>query len=292
MPKPLLPLACLLAAVLALPAAALAQAKQRVTAQLLAVNDFHGNLEPPRRPARIPDRARRHRRSRPAASRTSRTRPRRSAPAAADTLTVSAGDLIGASPLLSALFHDEPTIEALNEIGLDVSAVGNHEFDEGPDELLRMQRGGCHPDGRRQDGDARSPAPDFATSRRTSSHGDGQAVLPAYRSRRSAASIGFVGLTLEGTPSVVSPSGVAGLRSATRPTTVNALRARLRRTGVDAIVVLLHQGGFQRPPASIRRCNGSAAGGRHRQAADRGGRRGHLRPHAPGPTTAAWSASG
>ena len=75
-----------------------------------------------------------------------------------NTLTVGAGDLIGASPLTSALFHDEPTIEALNSIGLDVSGVGNHEFDEGVDELLRMQYGnqlggdGCHPVDGCQDG--------------------------------------------------------------------------------------------------------------------------------------------
>ena len=62
-----------------------------------------------------------------------------------NTLVVAAGDLVGASPLLSSLFHDEPTIEAMNRIGLDLSAVGNHEFDEGAAELLRLQRGGCHP---------------------------------------------------------------------------------------------------------------------------------------------------
>ena len=75
-----------------------------------------------------------------------------------NTITVGAGDMIGASPLVSALFHDEPTIEALNSIGLDVTGVGNHEFDEGVDELLRMQVGdqhggdGCHPVDGCQDG--------------------------------------------------------------------------------------------------------------------------------------------
>ncbi|HEX6131658.1 MAG TPA: hypothetical protein VF044_07985, partial [Actinomycetota bacterium] len=70
-----------------------------------------------------------------------------------NTLFVSAGDLIGASPLISALFHDEPTIEAFNLMGLDYNGVGNHEFDEGVDELLRMQNGGCHPVDGCQDGD-------------------------------------------------------------------------------------------------------------------------------------------
>ena len=58
---------------------------------------------------------------------------------------MAAGDLIGASPLLSAAFHDEPTVEALGLAGLDLASVGNHEFDEGADELLRIQHGGCHP---------------------------------------------------------------------------------------------------------------------------------------------------
>src|SRR6185503_7900739 len=70
-----------------------------------------------------------------------------------NTLVVAAGDLIGASPLISGLFHDEPTIEAMNQIGLDLSSVGNHEFDEGSAELLRMQNGGCHPTDGCQDGD-------------------------------------------------------------------------------------------------------------------------------------------
>ena len=75
-----------------------------------------------------------------------------------NTITVGAGDMIGASPLVSALFHDEPTIEALNSIGMDVTGVGNHEFDEGIDELERMQYGnqlggdGCHPVDGCQDG--------------------------------------------------------------------------------------------------------------------------------------------
>src|SRR6185503_15063014 len=113
----------------ALPAAALAQAKQRVTAQLLAVNDFHGHLEPAT-PGTIA--------------------------AAPGATPVPAGGVIGASPLVSALFHDEPTIEAWNEIGLALNSVGNHEFDDGLGELRRMQRGGCHPDGCvDRDGDGR-----------------------------------------------------------------------------------------------------------------------------------------
>ena len=69
------------------------------------------------------------------------------------SITVGAGDLVGATPLVSAAFHDEPTIELMNSLGLQISSVGNHEFDEGTTELLRLQRGGCHPTDGCQDGD-------------------------------------------------------------------------------------------------------------------------------------------
>ena len=120
--------------------------------QLLAINDFHGNLEPPTGSSGRIATSHRQRDAGGAEylathleqlGRTTRTRS-----------IVGAGDLIGASPLLSALFHDEPTIEAMNALGLDVTGVGNHEFDEGVDELLRMQNGGCHPVDGCQDGDA------------------------------------------------------------------------------------------------------------------------------------------
>ena len=118
-------------------------AAKDVDVQLLGLNDFHGHLESttpgtiapdpssPRVPAGGAEYLATHIRAKAAENR--------------NTLVVSAGDLIGASPLLSALFHDEPTIEAMNRIGLDLNAVGNHEFDEGAAELKRMQRGGCHP---------------------------------------------------------------------------------------------------------------------------------------------------
>src|SRR5918998_4128137 len=136
-------LACA-AALLALRAAASAKPGD-VDVQLLGINDFHGNLEPPGGSGGT---------ILPAPGGTSVTAGgaaylaghiRELEQANPNTLVVSAGDLIGASPLLSAAFHDEPTIEAMNEIGLDLNAVGNHEFDEGEEELLRMQRGGCHP---------------------------------------------------------------------------------------------------------------------------------------------------
>jgi 5'-nucleotidase len=118
-----------------------------VKIQLLAINDFHGNLEPPAGSSgRIGTVT-------AGGAEYLATHIRRLEATNPHTVVVSAGDLVGASPLLSALFHDEPTIEAMNEIGLDINAVGNHEFDEGADELLRMEAGGCHPVDGCQDGD-------------------------------------------------------------------------------------------------------------------------------------------
>ena len=173
------------------------------------------------------------------------------------TITVGAGDLIGASPLVSALFHDEPTIEALNSLGLDVTGVGNHEFDEGVGELLRMrygnQRGGtgCHPSDGCQDGTPFGGSIFEYLAANVFFADTDETILPAYEVRKLGnAKIAFIGLTFEGTPTVVTPSAVAGLEFRPEVSTVNALVDELRREqGVKAFVVLIHQGGTQRPPA-------------------------------------------
>jgi 5'-nucleotidase len=168
-----------------------------------------------------------------------------------NTLTVGAGDMIGASPLTSALFHDEPAIEALNALGLDVSGVGNHEFDEGVPELLRMQFGGCHPVDGCQDGDPFAGAFFQYLAANVFYAGTDETILPEYEIRKiDNAKIAFIGLTLEGTPTIVTPSAVAGLEFRPEVATVNQLVEKLRHEhGVKAFVVLLHQGGFQNPPA-------------------------------------------
>jgi 5'-nucleotidase len=173
------------------------------------------------------------------------------------TITVGAGDLIGASPLVSALFHDEPTIEAMNALGLQVTGVGNHEFDEGVNELLRMQYGnqrggtGCHPVDGCQDGTPFGGSLFQYLAANVFYAGTNRTILPPYEIREAGgARIAFIGLTFEGTPTVVTPSGVAGLEFRPEVATVNALVHKLRRErGVDAFVVLLHQGGTQVPPA-------------------------------------------
>jgi 5'-nucleotidase len=172
-----------------------------------------------------------------------------------NTTVVSAGDLIGASPLLSALFHDEPTIEAMNLIGLDYNAVGNHEFDEGATELLRMQEGGCHPTDGCLDGDGFAGA-DFQFLAANVVYDDGESIFPPYAIETyQGAKVAYIGMTLEGTPSIVSPSGIAGLTFLDEADTVNRLVAELDDK-VDAIVVLLHEGGFQSLPGGVNDCNG------------------------------------
>ena len=119
-----------------------------VEVKILAINDFHGNLRPPQGGIRIrdpQDAEQDGQRAPPAAPSIWPPRSHELRAKNPNHIFVAAGDLVGASPLVSALFHDEPTVEALGLMGLEASAVGNHEFDHGSAELLRLQRGGCHP---------------------------------------------------------------------------------------------------------------------------------------------------
>src|SRR3978361_1909429 len=124
-----------------------AEALAPVELRILAINDFHGNLRPPPGGIRIADPADRTRKIVVSAGGAERmaTLVNQLREGHKNTIFVAAGDLIGASPFLSAMFHDEPTIESMSMMGLEIASVGNHEFDEGRDELLRMQHGGCHP---------------------------------------------------------------------------------------------------------------------------------------------------
>ena len=163
---------------------------------------------------------------------------------AQNSLFVSAGDLIGASPLISALFHDEPTIEAVNLIGLEINAVGNHEFDEGLAELQRMQHGGPHPVDADPDGNPFAGAYFQFLAANVIDETTGRVIFPAYAVRDyQGISVAFIGMTLEGTPSIVTRSGVAGLTFRDEAETVNALVRDLQEGGIESIVVLLHEGG-------------------------------------------------
>ena len=168
-----------------------------------------------------------------------------------NTIVVSAGDIIGASPLVSALFHDEGTIEAMNRLGLDLNAVGNHEFDEGKDELKRMQNGGCHPTDQNtcRGADVGTPVPfegakfKFLAANVVDT-ANGKTIFPAYSIKVvNGVRVAFIGMTLKETPTIVTPSGVASLEFKDEAATVNALLPKLRARGVEAIAVLIHQGG-------------------------------------------------
>ena len=176
-----------------------------------------------------------------------------------NSIFVSAGDLIGASPLISALFHDEPTIEAMNEVGLEISGVGHHEFDEGPSELLRMQFGGSHPVDGDLDGDPFLGADFEFLAANVINDTTGDTLFPAYAIRNyQGVRVAFIGLTLESTPSIVTPNGVTGLTFSDEAETVNALVPQLQQNNIESIVVLLHEGGIS--PGGQNDCNGGLFG--------------------------------
>lgn len=176
-----------------------------------------------------------------------------------NSLTVAAGDLIGGSTFLSGLFHDEPAVESLETMGLDVSSVGNHEFDEGTDELLRMQYGGCHPkDGCYFPNDPYDGADFKWLAANVVKKSDGKTLLPGTSVKRvDGVEIGFIGMTLEATPTLVSPGGVATVDFKDEVETANQQAKLLKKRGVKAIVVLLHEGGYQ--SGTYQQCEGISA---------------------------------
>ncbi|AXT48740.1 bifunctional metallophosphatase/5'-nucleotidase [Chromobacterium rhizoryzae] len=231
--------------------------RQPVVVKMIAFNDFHGNLEMPGQ-LTVPDPA--------DPSKTVKINAggvdylaawvqslRAKSP---NTVVVSAGDLIGASPLVSGLFHDEPTIEAMNLLGLDLNAVGNHEFDDGQQELLRMQNGGCKtgaPTTSCQNGKFVGAKFKFLAANVKKS--DGGTLFPAYEIKKfGGIPVAFIGMTLKGTPEIVSPDGIKGLSFQDEAATVNQLIPQLKRQGVSAVVVVVHEGGYQ--SGNFNECNG------------------------------------
>jgi 5'-nucleotidase len=234
-----------------------AESPSAIDLRILAINDFHGYLQPPNGGIRIADPADRTRKivvpaggAEHMATLVKQLREGRK-----NTMFVAAGDLVGASPFLSAMFHDEPTIEALSVMGLDIASVGNHEFDEGKDELLRMQNGGCHPVDH-----CLGPHP-FAGAKfrylaaSTIEKDTGKTVFPPYEIREfDGVPVAFIGLTLKGTAGIISPAAAAGLEFRDEAETINALVPELKARGVEAMVVLIHEGGL--PTGDYNECPG------------------------------------
>lgn len=223
-----------------------------VDVQLLSFNDFHGNLEPPQGSSGTVEEAQPDgsKKSIPAGGVEYLAQSLRTARKGHPySVTAAAGDLVGASPLLSGLFHDEPTIEAMNKLGLDVTSVGNHEFDEGRTELTRLQKGGCHPkDGCYEKGKKFRGADFPYLAANVTDEKTGKPLLKPYTVwKHKGVRIGFIGVTLEGTPDIVSANGVKGLKFHDEVETINKYAKVLNRQGVKSIVALIHEGGL---PAS------------------------------------------
>lgn len=228
-----------------------------VDVRILAINDFHGNLEPPPGGIRIIDPADRSKKIVVPAGGSERmaTLVKQLREGHKNTIFVAAGDLIGASPFLSAMFHDEPTIESLSMMGLAISSVGNHEFDEGKDELLRMQNGGCHPVDKCRGPHPFQGAKFHYLAASTIDKATGKTVFPPYEIVDfDGIPVAFIGLTLKGTSQIISQLAAARLEFRDEAETVNALVPELRARGIEAIVVLIHEGGF--PTGDYNECPG------------------------------------
>ncbi|MGJ7582600.1 bifunctional metallophosphatase/5'-nucleotidase [Variovorax sp. RHLX14] len=231
--------------------------------KLIAFNDLHGNLEPPKTSI-----------SAPLAAGGTVSVPAGGAAYMASAIAtlkarnpnyavVSAGDMIGASPLVSALFLDEPTIETVNAMKIDFNAVGNHEFDKGQTELLRMKNGGCAKNTALEPCQVNKtfPGANFGFLAANTLKADGTTLFPAtgiktFTQDGATVKVGFIGMTLKGTPSIVTPAGVAGLTFKDEADTANALIPALRAQGADVIVVVVHEGGTTTAGYNDKSCAG------------------------------------
>ncbi|MFF7645374.1 5'-nucleotidase C-terminal domain-containing protein [Streptomyces canus] len=232
--------------------------------QLLSFNDLHGNLEPPSGSSgRVTELQ---------ADGTTKTidaggveylatHLREARKGNPYSITAAGGDMVGASPLISGLFHDEPTIEALNKLDLDVTSVGNHEFDEGAKELARLQNGGCHPTAGCYT-DQEFEGADFPyLAANVLDEKTGRPILkPYWVWKKKDVKVGFIGVTLEDTPGVVSAEGVKGLKFKDEVETINKYAKVLQKQGVKSIVALIHEGGQPASGSYNYNCDSPGAG--------------------------------
>lgn len=229
---------------------------------LVAINDFHGALDPPRQAVPTPDGA-------------GGMVPVPAGGAAwlasaVDSIAaqypnhavVAAGDLTSASQLASSLFLDEPAVGVMNRIGLDFNAVGNHEFDRGWRELLRLQNGGCEKFARNDPCQIEPfPGASYRYLAASTFREDGSTLFPAtglksFGSGARKVTVGFIGLSLQQVPELVVPSALAGLTFGDEAQAINTAIPALKAQGADAIVVLIHQGGKTAEGDGVNGCTG------------------------------------
>jgi 5'-nucleotidase len=204
-----------------------------VSLQLLAVNDLHGALHPSVEEGR------------PVggvavlATYLAQARYDLKEETSGSTMVLGSGDFVGASPPASGLVHDAPTVEALGLMELRYSAAGNHEFDDGLAELLRVQNGGCH-----ADGSCVGRARYQYLAANVVYEATGQTVFPPYAIEKvDGVRVGLIGVSLELTPTIVTPSGIEGVRFLDEAETVNRYVEVLKDRDIETIVVLIHAGG-------------------------------------------------
>ena len=236
-----------------------------VTIKVIGLNDFHGNIEPIRRPIRVTDNAGEQQQFHAAGAAYLASAVAEYRDQSPYSIVIAAGDLIGGSPLASSIFLDEPTIGAMNRLGLDFNAVGNHEFDRGWKELKRIQEGGCEKNTLREPCAVENPYPgaEFRFLAANVVMPDGNTLFPGYGIKRfdvggRDVAVGVIGLTLKETPTLVTPSGVAGLDFTEEAAAINALIPELEKAGADAIIVSIHQGMFTEVGYNDKSCGGVA----------------------------------
>ncbi|MEY2942037.1 MAG: hypothetical protein RLY97_51, partial [Pseudomonadota bacterium] len=216
---------------------------------IIAINDFHGNLEPPHQAVDVPD-GKGDVVQVPAggaaylASAIDSVRAKHP-----NHITVSAGDLVSGAPFLASLYLDEPTIGVMNRLGLDINALGNHEFDRGREEILRIAHGGC------AKFTARTPCAlepyqgakfQFLAANTITETGETlfpPTTLKSFGEGTNKVTIGFIGLVTATMPQLIPPDRQGSLHWADEADTANALVPKLLASGADAIVVIIHQGG-------------------------------------------------
>lgn len=263
--KPFLSLFCLLIAVIPACAPLLDSASYQpstVDISILAFNDFHGNLEAP------------HIAVREKIANEMKDVPAGGAAYLAAAIqhfkkqnplnaVVSAGDMVGASPLISALFLDEPTIDVVNAMGIDFNAVGNHEFDKGTAEIQRLRYGGCEKHTRLEPCQVNSQftGANFEFLGANIIKADNTTLFPPYgiksfQSGKHVVKVGFVGMTLKDTPNLVTPDGIKGLRFEDEAETANKLVPQLKAQGVSALVLVIHEGGMTKGHHNDMSCPG------------------------------------